>query len=390
MVSGYMPTNNREDGIILLTSQKTSFAARGKALALVCGALVALSLCLSACGLADTGDTGQNVDTTSEEATTDTTATNETRLFIIDTDTGADDASALMLAAKLPHIEVLGVTTLAGNVDLEQSTRNALAALEAVGYDAPVYRGSDTSYQGVKFDIHSVMGTDGMGDCDLVHPTGTATDGDAVDFILDTVAAHPHEVEILAIGPATNLALALDRDEETMKLVKAIWSMGTCGLGPGNATPVSEFNVYVDAAAYKRLLDSGIAVNIIGLDAVDFSSALTADQLDKLEELGGPCAFVGKSFRKLFDFYVRNGSTTVSNYDAVAALAAFCPDFVQATATYHGEVIVEPGTTYGQVVFFRQGFTYDMPTDDYAYNVILVRSVDGASFFDRLTSVLTS
>ncbi len=104
------------------------------------------------------------------------------RKFIIDTDTGGDDASALILAAKSGNLDILGVTTLVGNVDLDQAAKNALAALELAGCDAPVYKGSSENISGEKINAFSVYGTDGMGDMDLVHPKGKAQDKDAVDF----------------------------------------------------------------------------------------------------------------------------------------------------------------------------------------------------------------
>ena len=114
----------------------------------------------------------------------------EHRRIIIDTDTGADDASALILAAKQKNVEILGVTVLVGNVDLEQSTQNALAALETAGCDAPVYKGSADTIDGTVKTAFSVFGSDGMGDADLIHPKKQAEDGDAVDFIIDTVNTH--------------------------------------------------------------------------------------------------------------------------------------------------------------------------------------------------------
>ena len=128
--------------------------------------------------------------------------------LIIDTDTGADDASALVLAAKSKNVEILGVTTLVGNVDLEQSTQNALMALEMAGCSAPVYKGASERFNGDNIEVSSVFGSDGMGEADLIHPTGKAEDTDAVSFILDTVKKYPNEVELVVLGPATNIANA--------------------------------------------------------------------------------------------------------------------------------------------------------------------------------------
>ena len=186
---------------------------------------------------------------TASEASSDensqsiTAKSKEKRKIIIDTDTAGDDAVAMIIAAKTENVDILGVTVSAGNVDLEQAVNNALMTLEIAGCDAPVYKGVSETYTGKKRETFSVYGKDGMGDNDLIHPTRKAEDKSAVDFIIDTVKADPDEVEIVALGPVTNLALALDKDPEAMKHVKRYWSMGTSGFGTGNASPVSEFNV---------------------------------------------------------------------------------------------------------------------------------------------------
>lgn len=130
----------------------------------------------SGCGGADNGNAVK------EDPSADVSVSAaEPRKVIIDTDTGADDASALILAAKSGVFDILGVTTLVGNVDLEQSSRNALAALEIAGCGAPVYPGSAENYKGERIDAFSVFGSDGMGDADLIHPKGVAQEKNAVD-----------------------------------------------------------------------------------------------------------------------------------------------------------------------------------------------------------------
>ena len=305
------------------------------------------------------------------------------RKIIIDTDTGADDASALVLAAGSPEIEIMGVTVLAGNVDLEQGTKNALATLEIAGCDVPVYKGSDIRYDGTAISPHSVFGTDGMGDMDLIHPEGTAEEGDAIDFILDTVRSNPGEIEIVMLGPATNIARAIDKDPETMKQVKRIWSMGTPGInGPGNASPVSEFNVYLDAPAYKRVLDFGVPVTVIGLDVCDRESKWSDDDFERLAAFGEIGLFVRDSFQEIRKFYEGNGSAgSVMNCDGTAMMCVVCPDFVTDSRQCHGSCITDPGETYGQVIFYQKGFQYDLTSGDFDYNVTLVSDVNRISCF---------
>ena len=306
------------------------------------------------------------------------------RKVIIDTDAGADDACALILAASSPEIDILGVTVLAGNVNLEQGTRNALAALEQVGCDAPVFKGASETYSGATIEAFSVYGEDGMGERDLSHPQGVAQERDGIDFMLETVRENPDEVEIIALGPATNIALAMDRDPETMKRVKRIWSMGTAGLGSGNATPVAEFNVYHDAPAYRRMLDFGVPVTIVGLDMCDEEAQWTNGQFDVLKAFGETGSFIADSFSKLREFYAANGSAdSVMNCDSAAMMCAVDPDYVKETLACHGSCQTDPGECYGQVIFYKQGFTYDVARNDFDYNVTLVTEVDGEHYFDR-------
>ena len=113
----------------------------------------------------------------------------ENHRIIIDSDTAGDDAAALILAARSETVEILGVTVLAGNVPLEQGAKNALAVLELIGCDAPVYLGAAAPLSGEEKECFSVYGADGMGDAGLIHPKGKPQEKNAVDFILDTVRA---------------------------------------------------------------------------------------------------------------------------------------------------------------------------------------------------------
>ena len=131
---------------------------------------------------------------------TDSLPDTQPRKVIIDTDTGGDDASAIIMAALQPEIDILGVTVVSGNVSLEQGAKNALMSLEVAGRtDVPVYCGSKDSISGAEYELFSVYGKDGMGDADLIHPSKTPESMHAVDFILQTVAEHPGEVDLIAL-----------------------------------------------------------------------------------------------------------------------------------------------------------------------------------------------
>ena len=314
----------------------------------------------------------------------------QTRKVIIDTDTAGDDASAIILAAKAGNIDILGVTTLAGNVDIEQSTKNALEALETAGCDAPVFYGSDENYSGEKIGVSSVFGRDGMGEKGLVDPKGEAEEKDAISFILETVASDPGEVEIIMLGPATNIAKAIDRDPDTMKKVKRIWSMGTTGYGHGNASPVAEFNVYLDPFAYKVVLDSGIDITVMGLDMCEGAASWTEEEFAQLESANEIGRFVSASFTKLREFYKGNDSGgRTKDCDAELMMCAVYDGYVTDTLQCHGSCITDGGETFGQVVFYQEGFSYDIAVNDFTYNVTLITGVNKEDYFDLFLKTIS-
>ena len=311
----------------------------------------------------------------------------EIHKIIVDSDTAGDDAAALILAAWSSTVQILGVTVAAGNVTLEQAAKNSMAALELAGSDAPVYLGATAPLSGEEKECFSVYGKDGMGEADIVHPRGTPRKQHAVDFILDTVRANPGEIEIMALGPVTNLALAIQKDRETMRKVKRIWSMGTAGFGPGNATPVAEFNVYKDAPAYKIMLELGVPITVIGLDMDDEPTWTDEKKLAEMMEGSEAQRFIATATRKLLEFKKGNGIPAVDLPDAVAMGCLVWPDFVEETTQCYGSCITDPGETYGMVIFYRQGFTYDSMPKIGECNVSVVSKAKKSEFVDRLNAV---
>lgn len=365
----------------------------------VLSAILAVALIAVSCAWAFTanGSKGQPTDKAGTEApaTADqgkalsADKIQQKRKVIIDTDTAGDDAAALIIAAKDPNVEILGVTVSEGNVKLDQAVKNALMTLEAAGSDAPVYAGADTTYTGRPRDVFSVFGKDGMGDQDLIHPTRKAADGSAIDFILDTIKANPDEVEIIALGPVTNLALAFDKDAKTMKRVKRYWSMGTTGFGHGNATPVAEFNVYHDAEAYKVFAESGVPVTVLGLDMMNGDVIHTKEWLDEIASKGGLSEFFAKSFGGLVKFNEQaNGKAYADNPDGTCMACVLWDGFVQDTEACHPVVMTEDNETYGQVVLYKKSRSYDsgITFEDYNFNVIT--KINSKGFREKLASLL--
>lgn len=294
--------------------------------------------------------------------------------IIIDTDAGGDDAAAIIMAALQPEIDLLGVTVVSGNVPLEQGAKNALMSLEVAGRtNVPVYCGSNDSLAGVEYEIFSVYGEDGMGDAGLVHPSNSYEREYAVDFILNTIESSPDQVELVALGPVTNIALAIERNPETMEKVKHIWVMGTSGFGPGNATPVAEFNAFKDPNAFKILADSGLPITVIGLDTNTESTFITREDQEALVQGNELEYYIGAALNGLMEFnQTAIGQDIATLPDPIAMGCVLWSDYIQESVPCHASVITDPGETYGQVLFYKEGYGYDVSFSFDNYNVTVV------------------
>lgn len=356
-----------------------------KTIACVMAAMVFL---LSGCG-ALSSDNEPNTSQISSSETTAKSSTTQLHKVIIDTDAGSDDASALVLAATSKQLDILGVTVLYGNAPLKNAAKNALMALEICDVEAPVYIGAKKPLKKEREEMISVHGKDGMGDQDLIHPKRSAEDGDAVDFILDTIKSNPGEVEIIALGPLTNIALAVKKDPDTMKLCKRIWVMGTTGFGVGNATPVSEFNVYSDAEAYDVVLRAELPMTVLGLDMCATNEVmLNKDELTKMAQGNEKGVFLSKAFTKLFAFEQKNGNNMMIP-DPIAVACLIWPDMVLETKSCYGEACVGNDAAYGQVILYKKGSVYEAMPKIGSYNLKVVTKIDAKLFMDNFMSVMT-
>lgn len=251
------------------------------------------------------------------------------RKLIIDTDCGSDDAVALIMALKSKEVSVEAITTVGGNVPMELATQNALMTMEITGAQMPpLYAGAAKPLFRELVTAVNVHGEDGMGDLGLIHPAGAAEAEHAADAILRIVKTYPDEIEIVTIGPVTNVALAIMKDPAAMKRVKHIYSMGTTGFGPGNCTPVSEFNIYVDAEAFHRMITAGIPVTIVGFDLCLGDAVLTKEDMEALMNSGKEEAVFSVKCNRLLAEYnlAAHNQYFVDLPDAVAMAVALWDD----------------------------------------------------------------
>jgi inosine-uridine nucleoside N-ribohydrolase len=275
--------------------------------------------------------------------------------IIIDTDTGVDDALAIILALRSPELRVEAITTVAGNVEVEKCTRNCLLLLGllqpkripvvAQGAEKPLMRRLVTAPE--------VHGNDGLGGVASRYPASKhrTTGRDANEVILEFVRRHPHKITIVAIGPLTNIAHALRKDLKAMKKVQEIIIMGGAFGVAGNTGPVAEFNMYVDPEAAERVLRSGAPITLVPLDATQ-RVALQRSDVIRLARKGsnGIGLFVERITKKYMRYHwTTEGFLGGYLHDPLAVGVAINKRFVRCREV-HVEVETRGEVTRGMTV----------------------------------------
>jgi inosine-uridine nucleoside N-ribohydrolase len=200
--------------------------------------------------------------------------------IIIDTDPGVDDAMAILFALNSPELDVIGLTTVFGNVYTSQATQNALRLVELAGRaDIPVAYGAESPLVvPLGYVADFVHGTDGLGNTNQRPPDGEAINQPAAQFIVETVMANPGQVTLVPIGPLTNLALALALEPRLADSVAEVVVMGGAATVNGNVNPAAEANIIHDPHAADVIFNAGWPVTMVGLD-VTMQTVMTDDYL---------------------------------------------------------------------------------------------------------------
>ena len=204
--------------------------------------------------------------------------------IIIDTDPGTDDAVAILIAlAHFSDQEILGITTVAGNVGVKVGTINALRILEHAGRNnINVYEGESSPLKRELLTAEWVHGTDGLGGVPFPEPSKTEEDLDAVSFLKQSISSSEEKVTLCVLGPMTNIGKALIEKPEISDNIEQIIFMGGSATG-GNTTPAAEFNILVDPEATEIVLHSGIELVMMGLD-VTHQAISTLDRIKNISE----------------------------------------------------------------------------------------------------------
>ncbi|XP_007026485.2 PREDICTED: probable uridine nucleosidase 2 isoform X1 [Theobroma cacao] len=280
----------------------------------------------------------------------------EAKKIIIDTDPGIDDAMAIFLALRSPEVEVIGLTTIYGNVYTTLATRNALHLLEVAGRtDIPVAEGSHvTITKGTKLRIADfVHGADGLGNQNFPPPKGKPIDMSAAAFLVEQANLYPGKVTVVALGPLTNIALAIQLDPSFTKNVGQIVLLGGAFAVNGNVNPAAEANIFGDPDAADIVFTSGADVLAVGIN-VTHQVVLTDADRDKLaRSIGKFAQYLCKILEVYFSYHHDVYSTKgVYLHDPTAMVAAINPSLL----TYmEGAVRVQTnGITRGLTILYNK------------------------------------
>ena len=266
---------------------------------------------------------------------------------ILDCDPGHDDAFGIMLAVQ--HLEVLGITTIGGNCTLENVTRNALKVLEVLERtDIPVYPGHSCPMTVPLVTAPQFHGASGMDGPVLPEPKVQAQKKHAVDFIVETVM-NTNDVTLIATGPLTNIAAAINREPRIVERVKELSIMGG-SVTYGNWTPAAEFNIFVDPEAAYRVFNSGMHVKMCGINLTR-QCCLTAEHVKKFREIGTKAANLAADLTEYFiDTTIKSASLSGANmHDACAVAWIINEDLIKA-ADMHIDIELKGELTRGMTV----------------------------------------
>jgi len=226
-----------------------------------------------------------------------------TRKIIIDCDPGQDDAVALFLAFASPELEVLGITTVGGNVPLQLTHRNARMMCDIAGSDVPVYAGCDKPMQRPLKTAEYIHGETGINGIDVFEPQTPLQEQDGVDFIIETLlAAEDDSITLVPTGPLTNIGTVIDREPATLAKIERIVLMGGAMREGGNRTPSAEFNILVDPEAADIVFRCGRPITQMGLD-VTHQVLSTKERVERISALGNPVADATAGMISFFERY---------------------------------------------------------------------------------------
>ncbi|MDP9160384.1 MAG: nucleoside hydrolase [Acidobacteriota bacterium] len=269
---------------------------------------------------------------------------------IIDTDPGVDDALALLLALRSPELKIEAITPVAGNVPLDLTLPNALRMVEISGReDIPVAAGAKSPLMRRLVTAAYAHGENGLGGAVFPEPRIKPVSEPASEFIGHIVRKYPHEVSLITLGPLTNVAAALQADDQLAGMIKGLIMMGG-SLSGGNITPAAEFNIYVDPEAARIVFQSGIPLRMVGLD-VTRKTSLTDEHVRRLQAAQSSVSqAAAKIARNAIDHTRAQGFMVGPNLHDSLAVAAFLNPSLIKWKKYYVDVETAGELTAGETL----------------------------------------
>ncbi len=276
------------------------------------------------------------------------------RTFLIDTDTASDDAVALIMALRAPDVRVAAITTVAGNVPVEQSTRNALYTVELCGAKVPVYCGAAKPLLRTYQNATWFHGRDGLGDHNYPAARQAPESTYAVDAIIATIESNPGIV-LVTLGPLTNVALALAKKPQIAGNVSRCVIMGGAPCCEGNITPAAEYNIYVDPEAARMVMRSGLPVELVGWHLCRGAAILDDKDIARILAFGTPRAkfAIECNSHARHALKVQTGEDGICLPDPVAMALALDPSIGIDVSDHYVDVETESELARGMTVVDR-------------------------------------
>lgn len=301
------------------------------------------------------------------------------RKVVIDCDPGHDDAVALMLAFGSGSLDVLGVSTVAGNSTVDNTYRNARKVLRLIGAEVPVGKGASTPLMRDLVTAPNVHGSSGLDGPEMEELEPVSSPLSAFDLLSQTLASNP-KVTLIPTGPLTNIAALLLARPELKPHIDEIILMGGAAM-EGNWTPSAEFNIFVDPEAARVVFRSGVPITMIGLD-VTHKALIFPDEVEALRKIGR----IGRVAAELMDFfsifYRSQGFKGNPLHDAVAVAAAIDKSVI-STRRLHVDVEVCGELTLGRTVVDLTGVTGKPANAEVAFEIDRERFIK--MIFDAVT-----